>query len=141
MIEEAFHCSPDGIRTRATALRGRRPRPLDDGAKVAIGDPKLDQRNRPELDDQIARICTGGRIRNRIMNRSREQSPLGYQDSNLEWLNQNQQCCRLHHTPMTWASEPRFWMKRSHLPGRDVEYQKLTGELQIGWSATLQGPK
>src|SRR3954451_22803437 len=25
-------CSPDGIRTRATALRGRRPRPLDDGA-------------------------------------------------------------------------------------------------------------
>ena len=24
--------SPDGIRTRATALRGRRPRPLDDGA-------------------------------------------------------------------------------------------------------------
>src|SRR5207342_484580 len=26
------HCSPDGIRTRVTALRGRRPRPLDDGA-------------------------------------------------------------------------------------------------------------
>src|SRR4051794_1772731 len=25
-------CSPDGIRTHATALRGRRPRPLDDGA-------------------------------------------------------------------------------------------------------------
>ena len=24
-------CSPDGIRTRATALKGRRPRPLDDG--------------------------------------------------------------------------------------------------------------
>ena len=27
-----FRSSPDGIRTRATALRGRRPRPLDDGA-------------------------------------------------------------------------------------------------------------
>jgi hypothetical protein len=27
-----FGSSPDGIRTRATALRGRRPRPLDDGA-------------------------------------------------------------------------------------------------------------
>src|SRR5450756_1184414 len=27
-----WRCSPDGIRTRATALRGRRPRPLDDGA-------------------------------------------------------------------------------------------------------------
>src|SRR5664279_6499308 len=26
-----WRCSPDGIRTRATALRGRRPRPLDDG--------------------------------------------------------------------------------------------------------------
>ncbi len=26
--------SPDGIRTRATALRGRRPRPLDDGART-----------------------------------------------------------------------------------------------------------
>ncbi len=34
---------------------------------------------------------------------SRERSPLGYQDSNLEWLNQNQLCCQLHHTPMTWA--------------------------------------
>ena len=27
--------------------------------------------------------------------------PLGYQDSNLEWLNQNQLCCQLHHTPIT----------------------------------------
>src|SRR5260370_835820 len=27
-------CSPDGIRTHATALRGRRPRPLDDGAEL-----------------------------------------------------------------------------------------------------------
>ncbi len=27
-------CSPDGIRTRATALRGRRARPLHNGAKV-----------------------------------------------------------------------------------------------------------
>ena len=25
--------SPDGIRTRVTGLRGRRPRPLDDGAE------------------------------------------------------------------------------------------------------------
>src|SRR5262249_32988848 len=28
----ALRCSPDGIRTRAAALRGRCPRPLDDGA-------------------------------------------------------------------------------------------------------------
>ena len=27
-------CSPEGIRTLATALRGRRPRPLDDGART-----------------------------------------------------------------------------------------------------------
>jgi hypothetical protein len=29
-----------------------------------------------------------------------EKSLLGYQDSNLEWLNQNQLCCQLHHTPL-----------------------------------------
>ena len=34
MIGGSFFCSPDGIRTRATALRGRRPRPLDDGART-----------------------------------------------------------------------------------------------------------
>ena len=29
-------CSPDGIRTHATAVRGRRPRPLDDGAGTGV---------------------------------------------------------------------------------------------------------
>lgn len=29
-------CSPEGIRTLATALRGRRPRPLDDGARTFL---------------------------------------------------------------------------------------------------------
>jgi hypothetical protein len=53
--------SPDGIRTRATALRGRCPRPLDNGAVH----------------------CS-----------------LGYQDSNLDLLNQNQQGCQLPHTPI-----------------------------------------
>ena len=32
-------CSPDGIRTHATAVRGRRLRPLDDGAKTIPYDP------------------------------------------------------------------------------------------------------
>ncbi len=32
-----FHGSPDGIRTRATALRGRRARPLHNGAKRSLG--------------------------------------------------------------------------------------------------------
>jgi hypothetical protein len=32
-IREAQMCSPDRIRTGATALRGRRPGPLDDGAR------------------------------------------------------------------------------------------------------------
>src|SRR5437763_3536980 len=37
--------SPDRIRTGATALRGRRPRPLDDGAKTArAGVPGLEPR-------------------------------------------------------------------------------------------------
>lgn len=65
-------CSPDGIRTHATAVRGRRPRPLDDGAGT---DPSCQHSSRLVL---------------------------GYQDSNLEWLNQNQLCCQLHHTP--WAA-------------------------------------
>ena len=55
--ERAFRCSPDGIRTRATALRGRRPRPLDDGA--------------------AGHTMSGHSIWNAVF-------PLGYQDSNLD---------------------------------------------------------
>src|ERR1700738_40554 len=29
-------CTPNGIRTRATAVKGRRPRPLDDGGPIRI---------------------------------------------------------------------------------------------------------
>ena len=74
-------CSPDGIRTHATAVRGRRPRPLDDGART---DPSC-QHSSPEKAHLIA---------------GRAAILLGYQDSNLEWLNQNQLCCQLHHTPL-----------------------------------------
>ena len=46
-------CSPEGIRTLATALRGRRPRPLDDGAlELQPGEPyqiRLRVPNRPGL--------------------------------------------------------------------------------------------
>src|SRR3984893_16727430 len=62
-----FACSPDGIRTHATAVRGRRPRPLDDGART---DPRC-QHSSPAYAHLIA--CGG-------------QSLLGYQDSNLELL-------------------------------------------------------
>src|SRR5258708_4140128 len=41
---------------------------------------------------------------------------LGYQDSNLEQLNQNQSCCRLHHTPQAFTAPAG----RSH-------FRKLTG--------------
>ena len=75
---EVKRCSPDGIRTHATAVRGRRPRPLDDGAMNKIRLVSIADGRRPVL------------IR----------SGLGYQDSNLEWLNQNQLCCQLHHTPL-----------------------------------------
>src|SRR6266496_5795816 len=40
----AIRCSPDRIRTGATALRGRRPRPLDDGARRLAGVPGLEPR-------------------------------------------------------------------------------------------------
>ncbi|CDZ91910.1 hypothetical protein RHRU231_890008 [Rhodococcus ruber] len=49
---------------------------------------RLSQLNRPRLGDKI----TG--------------QTLGYQDSNLEWLNQNQLCCQLHHTPMACSGDP-----------------------------------
>ena len=29
-----LYCDPNGIRTRATAVKGRRPRPLNDGAEA-----------------------------------------------------------------------------------------------------------
>lgn len=35
-VTRAARCSPDRIRTGATALRGRRPRPLDDGARTCF---------------------------------------------------------------------------------------------------------
>ena len=52
-------CSPDGIRTRATALRGRRARPLHNGAMPSTN----------ELP---------------VSPQSRLHSSLGYQDSNLD---------------------------------------------------------
>ena len=32
-------CTPNGIRTRATAVKGRRPRPLDDGGQAQQANP------------------------------------------------------------------------------------------------------
>src|SRR5690348_12245666 len=34
-VDDVDLCSPDRIRTGATALRGRRPGPLDDGARTS----------------------------------------------------------------------------------------------------------
>src|SRR5688572_30248098 len=33
-------CAPNGVRTRATALKGRRPGPLDDGGSFCRGQPE-----------------------------------------------------------------------------------------------------
>ena len=61
----AFHLrSPDGVRTRATALRGRRARPLHNGAVEAV---TILEKYRDY------RILQPRRLRE-----------LGYQDSNLE---------------------------------------------------------
>jgi hypothetical protein len=48
-------CSPDGIRTHATAVRGRRPRPLDDGART---DPRC-QHSSPAYARLIAQRWKG----------------------------------------------------------------------------------
>jgi hypothetical protein len=57
---DPLDCSPDGIRTHATALRGRRPGPLDDGAPGFA-------------------VSCGGTIQHRDL-----AAVLGYQDSNLD---------------------------------------------------------
>ena len=43
---------------------------------------------------------------------------LGYQDSNLERMNQNHLCCQLHHTPRylpPWATSENFTGRRPHI--------------------------
>ncbi len=91
-VDRAFdRCSPDGIRTRATALRGRRARPLHNGAVVLSGpSERAGQRERTLPNGRAFSEIAPGRNRGRW---------LGYQDSNLERMNQNHQCCQLHHTP------------------------------------------
>ena len=37
--------TPNGIRTRVTALKGRRPRPLDDGGQIGLGAARLPGRS------------------------------------------------------------------------------------------------
>ena len=61
--------APNGIRTRAAALKGRRPRPLDDGGfagtacpwLVAVGDrPSILRRSglgQTRSDGRTARVC------------------------------------------------------------------------------------
>src|ERR1700754_1067276 len=63
---------------------------------------------------------------------------LGYQESNLEWLNQNQLCCQLHHTPLAaynrWSTIicellTSLWVRRcqplSAFTNRSADYQRL----------------
>ncbi len=68
-------CSPEQIRTAVTALRGRRPRPLDDGAGNAVG----------LLAVHVRRVAFGS---------------LGGEDSNPQIQDQNLLCYRLHHPRM-----------------------------------------
>ena len=77
-------CSPEGIRTLVADLRSQSPRPLDDGA-VPVN----------------LFITRTKHIQLYVL------SALGYQDSNLDLLNQNQQGCQLPHTPRRRAQEYR----------------------------------
>ena len=36
LLRAGVYGTPNGIRTRVTALKGRRPRPLDDGGSIPI---------------------------------------------------------------------------------------------------------
>ena len=57
--EGVSFCSPDGIRTRATALRGRRPRPLDDGARNFVLLWKLSKHSFQKFGVKIGRTSAG----------------------------------------------------------------------------------
>ena len=51
-------CSPEQIRTAVTALRGRRPRPLDDGARLAVPCCELGgEDSNPQRQDQNLLCC------------------------------------------------------------------------------------
>lgn len=145
--EPSILCSPDGIRTRATALRGRRPRPLDDGARTDLSRFRDDQpcdlqrfnlvivgssvsladRSSATKSPDAEQLSVANREKNNILQ-------LGYQDSNLEWLNQNQLCCQLHHTPMTRTLDPTVWVTVRPCSERGEDYQTPPGKLQIAWS-------
>lgn len=58
-MEGVSFCSPDGIRTRATALRGRRPRPLDDGARNFVLLWKLSKHSFQKFGVKIGRTSAG----------------------------------------------------------------------------------
>jgi hypothetical protein len=69
-----YRCTPDGIRTHATGVRGRRPRPLDDGGLGSSPFPGRFQFFLPERTYQ-----------RRLLAQQGGHSPqLGYQDSNLD---------------------------------------------------------
>src|SRR6476660_5733102 len=74
LTRRVFLCSPEGIRTLATALRGRRPRPLDDGARTCQAFVLQCLRPYQILSDLIESSAPDA-FRRRL---------LGYQDSNLD---------------------------------------------------------
>ena len=50
-------CSPEQIRTAVTALRGRRPRPLDDGARLHVLLELGGEDSNPQRQDQNLLCC------------------------------------------------------------------------------------
>ena len=102
-------CSPEGIRTLVAGLRSQSPRPLDDGALVSS---KMIACGFHFLTFSKL-IAFGFQLLVHIQNfRSRS---LGYQDSNLDLLNQNQQGCQLPHTPLRLSPKcaDRRWSTRA----------------------------
>src|SRR5699024_7054783 len=67
----AIPCSPDGIRTRATALRGRRARPLHNGARTT----------RKPYSDVSVRGTSLTHERGRPANRPRHNTDVAHADS------------------------------------------------------------
>ncbi len=79
--------SPEGIRTLVAGLRSQSPRPLDDGAALMY---------------LFILHCYYGEAgkAGKAGTTGSAGTALGYQDSNLDSLNQNQKGCQLPHTPI-----------------------------------------
>ncbi len=97
-------CTPDGIRTHATAVRGRRPRPLDDGGLALSSASTGRCRSReehPPIQRSVGVRCTPDGIRTHATAvRGRRPRPLDDGGLELSSASTGRCRCREEHPPI-----------------------------------------